>query len=93
MVVFKGKRRSLRLFVYKFANIIRCSAASASDFNLVDTTEQLITPPIRMTRNVAWSFFSLDVRPDYDLDKDFVSKDQAHLSGEYFTMSRVNQSA
>ena len=52
----KGKRRYIRLFIYKIFDTVRCSAASASDFNLVDISAQLITPPIRITRNVAWSF-------------------------------------
>ena len=79
----KGCIGSLRILMYKFANVTGCSSTSSADFNGVDITEQLLFPPLQLSRNVGWSFFSLCTDPNIDLKEDFELPDRLLPNSQY----------
>ncbi|XP_065882461.1 uncharacterized protein [Dysidea avara] len=66
--------KSLKIFVYLFGRLTKCSDASASNFDGVLSVEDT-SPAMQfsktLNRNVGWSYFSLVEDPEYDLQNDF----------------------
>lgn len=58
-IVDRGTKGKYRIFIYKFNNTTRCSNASEDDFHLSMSEDDLIQPPIKIKRNVAWAFYCL----------------------------------
>ena len=86
-IVRIGYKGSCLIYVYKFDHITRCSAASEDDFNLVKISERLLTPPIGIKRNVAWSFYCLNSDIQIDLSQFFKSSNEAQLHVDYVLFS------
>jgi len=82
-IVRMGSKRSCFVYVYKFNHTISCSAASENDFSLVKISERLLTPPIGIQRNVAWSFYCLNNDIHVDPSQYFKSPNEAQLHGNY----------
>ena len=81
-----GRIGELRLFVYQFnkKDVTQCSNASSSDFpNMIPISGKPFNPKLGLTRNVAWSFFSLDPDPNYKLTKDFIDAKKLNMKSYY----------
>ena len=71
------------IFAYKFTNFARCSSALEDDFKGVGMVDNIIDPPIKITRNVAWSYFNYDCDPNLDLNEHFQDQAKAMLKPTY----------
>lgn len=79
-ILDKGYIWKYRILIYQFTNTIRCSDASDTSVELLFTENDIITPPIKINRNVAWSFYGLDQTEGLD---DFVCKEKAILKSDF----------
>ena len=72
---------SLTVFIWNFDEWIPCSSAQRTDFNTVIVSKSLLEMPLEgITKNVAWSFFSLKPRLD---DGDFADADRKVLKTSF----------
>ena len=68
------------IFIFIFNTKTKCSEAKEGDFfNVNFPIKELKLPPLSITRNVAWSFFTLNEDITDDLTKYFLDVKNTHL--------------
>ena len=73
-----------RIFVYKFLHTRKCSGTSSEDFEFSLSASELVQPTSRkIDRNVAWAFYCLESDVNLDIDKDFISQENAVLRWDF----------
>ena len=88
----------LAVFVFKFATMTPCSSASQSDFSRViflkegdPENKKLVLPELRIKRNVAWSFFTLEDTYDHFTDDGRTVKPEFELPVVPYEEQRIKK--
>ena len=82
-IVDLGVRETIHLYVYKFDKVTSSSNASADDLKCIVHKRKQIDFPVRLNRNLTWSFFSLQDDINYDLTKEFATPSTGQLHRHY----------
>ena len=85
-IVDLGTRETVRVYVYKFNAVTRCSDACKDDLQFqccFPKASKPIDVPVGLSRHVAWSFYSLNCHINHDLKKEFESPEKRQLKPRY----------